>query len=134
MNKIKAAYLSGITSLLDNMPAMSFAKDAETGVYVACNQEFAEYAMKKSPEEIAGLTDRELFEEDVAKHFMEKDRQALAMDRPYIFYEDVPAPDGTLQHLRTTKLKYMDDRTGRLRLMGMYSTTRTGRCTKTKTA
>ena len=33
-----------ITSLLDNMPVMSFYKDVKTGVYKACNQAFADYA------------------------------------------------------------------------------------------
>lgn len=39
-------------SLLTFMPAMVFAKDAGTGVYLACNQSFAEYCHKSSPEEV----------------------------------------------------------------------------------
>lgn len=33
-----------ILSLLNNLPGMTFTKDAKTGVYLACNQAFAEYA------------------------------------------------------------------------------------------
>ena len=56
-----------ITSLLDNMPGMNFTKDAETGVYLACNQAFAEHARKKSPEEVIGRTDAEIFDAETAK-------------------------------------------------------------------
>ncbi|MBR0410470.1 MAG: hypothetical protein IJI25_05645 [Eubacterium sp.] len=40
-----------ISALFNNMPGMSFSKDAETGVYLACNQAFAEYAHKQNPED-----------------------------------------------------------------------------------
>ena len=39
-----AELMGAVSSLLTNMPAMSFSKDAETGKYLACNQSFAEYA------------------------------------------------------------------------------------------
>ena len=56
-----ADLLGSVASLLTNMPAMSFSKDAETGRYLACNQAFAEYAHKPSPAEVVGLTDYEIF-------------------------------------------------------------------------
>jgi PAS domain-containing protein len=46
-----------LSSLLNHMPALSFYKDAETGVYLACNQAFAEYAHKNDPETICGFYD-----------------------------------------------------------------------------
>jgi len=52
-----ADLMGSVASLLSNMPAMSFSKDAETGRYLACNQSFAEYAHKPSPEGVVGLTD-----------------------------------------------------------------------------
>ncbi|MBR2676546.1 MAG: transporter substrate-binding domain-containing protein [Solobacterium sp.] len=95
-----------ITSLLDNMPGMTFTKDAETGVYLACNQAFAEYAHKTSPAAVTGLTDAELFDKKTADHFVEEDKVALSMDEPYIFFEDVPDAAGNQRQLQTTKLKY----------------------------
>ena len=74
-----------ISALLDNMPGLSFSKDARTGVYLACNQAFAEYAHKKSPEGVVGLTDAEIFDPETASHFTEDDRMALSMEEPYIF-------------------------------------------------
>ncbi len=107
-----------VSTLLDNMPALSFYKDAETGVYIACNQSFAEYARKDSPDGVIGLTDADIFDGVTARHFMEDDRKALSMDRPYIFFEDVPDAAGNRRQFQTTKLKFVDP-SGRLCLLGM---------------
>lgn len=109
---------ASITALLNNMPGMSFSKDAKTGVYLACNQAFAAYAHKASPEEVVGLTDAEIFDSATALHFTEDDRMALSMDEPYIFFEDVPDAAGNRRQLQTTKLKYIDD-AGRLCTLGL---------------
>ena len=106
-----------IASLLDNMPGMAFTKDAETGVYLGCNQAFAQYAHKKTPDEVVGLTDADIFDPETAAHFVEDDRTALSMDRPYIFFEDVPDAGGNQRQFQTTKLKYKDA-LGRLCLQG----------------
>ncbi|MBO4913964.1 MAG: diguanylate cyclase [Oscillospiraceae bacterium] len=107
-----------ISSLLDNMPGMSFAKEATTGVYLACNQAFAEYAHKETPEGVAGLTDAQIFDPETAAHFVQDDRMALSMDEPYIFFEDVPDAVGNQRQFQTTKLKYTD-MSGRLCILGM---------------
>ena len=107
-----------ITSLLDNMPTLSFSKDAVTGVYLACNQAFAEYANRKSPEEVVGLTDFEIFEQSVAVHFVEDDQKAMSMEKPYVLYEDVTDAAGKPKQFQTTKLKFYDTN-GRLCLLGM---------------
>lgn len=114
-----AELMASVSSLLTHMPAMSFSKDADTGVYLACNQAFAEYAGKSSPQEVVGLTDHEIFDKQTADHFVEDDRKALAMDDAYIFIEEVPDATGTaIRNLQTTKTKFRDD-TGRLCLLGL---------------
>jgi PAS domain S-box-containing protein len=113
-----ADLMGSVASLMSNMPAMSFSKDARTGRYLACNQSFAEYAHKSSPEGVIGLTDHEIFDRKTADHFVEDDRRALSMDEPYIFFEDVPDAKGKLRNLQTTKLKFTDG-TGRLCTLGM---------------
>ena len=114
-----AELLGSASSLLTNMPAMSFSKDAETGVYMACNQAFAEYAGKTSPEQVLGLTDYDIFDRKTAEHFVEDDRKALSMDKAYVFFEDVPDAGGNIvRNLQTTKLKFRDA-DGRLCLLGM---------------
>ncbi|MBO5573944.1 MAG: response regulator [Clostridium sp.] len=113
-----AELMGSVSSMLSNMPAMSFSKDAETGKYLACNQAFAEYAHKDSPSGVVGLTDYEIFDEETARHFEEDDRKAMEMDEPYIFFEDVPDAAGVMRNLQTTKLKFLDG-DGRLCTLGM---------------
>ena len=91
-----AELMGSASSLLTNMPAMSFSKEIETGKYLACNQAFAEYAGKTKPEEVVGLTDHEIFDSATADHFVEDDRKAVAMDKAYVFFEDVPDATGTI--------------------------------------
>ena len=114
-----ADLMGSAASLLSNMPAMSFTKDAETGVYLACNQPFAEYAGKRLPEEVVGLTDHQIFDKETADHFVEDDAIALSMDKPHVFFEDVPDAEGsTIRNLQTTKLKFVDN-SGRLCTLGL---------------
>ena len=105
-------------ALLDNMPGMTFTKDAETGKYLACNQAFARYAHKETPDEVIGLTDAQIFDSNTAAHFVEKDRIALSLTKPFIFYEDVTDASGQPRQLQTTKLKYTDTK-GRACVLGM---------------
>ncbi|SDB58739.1 Signal transduction histidine kinase [Ruminococcaceae bacterium FB2012] len=105
-------------SLLDNMPGMAFTKDAETGKYLACNQAFAEYAHKDAPDGVIGLTDAQIFDNETAMHFVEKDKIALSLTKPYIYYDDVTDAMGRPRQLQTTKLKYTDTK-GRPCVLGM---------------
>ena len=107
-----------VSSLLDNMPGLTFTKDAKTGLYLACNQAFAEYAHKPDPAGVVGLRDEDIFDAETAAHFVEDDKIALSMNKPYIFFEDVPDAAGNRRQLQTTKTKYTDA-AGRLCILGM---------------
>ncbi|MBO4375572.1 MAG: amino acid permease [Lachnospiraceae bacterium] len=107
-----------ISTLLDNMPAMTYSKDAGTGIYLACNQAFAEYSRKEKPEEVIGLSAFDLFDEKTAKLFNDEDRIALSMDEPYVVFEDVPDAGGNPKQLQTTKLRFIDA-SGRMCVLGM---------------
>ena len=113
-----ASFNETIISLLNNMPGMTFTKDAKTGVYLACNQAFADYAHKKTPEGVVGLTDARIFDPETARHFVEDDKIALSLTTPYVFFEDVPDAAGNPRQFQTTKLKYTDT-AGRLCVLGM---------------
>ena len=107
-----------VTALMDNLPGISFSKDAETGVYLACNQAFADQAHRDSPDEVIGLTDHDLYDPDVAARFIEADKRALSMDEPYIFVEDMTGENGETVKLQTTKLRFVDAH-GRTCVLGM---------------
>ncbi len=105
-----SSLVNSMTSVLSNIPAMTFTKDGASGKYLACNQAFAEYAHKPSPEDVVGLTDYDLFDQKTARHFTEDDKKALSMDEPYVFFEDVPNGNGTeIRNLQTTKVKFFDN-------------------------
>ena len=107
-----------ISSLLENMPGLAFTKDAATGKYLVCNQAFAEYAHKKNPEGVVGLTDAEIFDPETAEHFVKDDQMALSMEKPFIFIEDVPDAAGNPRRFQTTKLRFTDDE-GRVCILGI---------------
>ena len=113
-----AELMGSVGALLTNMPAMTFSKDVSTGLYLACNQSFAEYAHRENPEAVVGLTDHDIFDPVTADHFVEDDKKATAMKEPYVFFEDVPDAAGVMRNLQTTKLTFHDS-TGRLCLLGM---------------
>ena len=114
-----ADLMGSVSSLLTNMPAMSFSKEVATGRYLACNQAFAEYAGKSKPEDVIGLTDHEIFDPVTADHFVEDDRKAVAMDKAYVFFEDVLDATGkNVRNLQTTKITFREP-SGRLCLLGM---------------
>ena len=114
-----ADLMASVSSLLTNMPAMSFSKDVETRRYLACNQAFAEYAGKSSPDEVVGLADHEIFDKETADHFVADDTKAIEMDEAYVFFEDVPDATGKIfRNLQTTKSTFRDA-SGRMCLLGM---------------
>ena len=112
------ALKSSLTSLFNNMPVMTYSKDVESEVYLACNQAFVEYAGKVKSEEVVGKTDAELFDAQTAARFVEDDKKALAWSKPYILYEDVADAAGTPHRLETTKLRFTDE-AGRECLLSM---------------
>lgn len=109
---------TSMETLLNNMPAITFSKDVKNGKYIACNQKFAEYAHKKTPEGVIGHTDFEIFDKDTAEHFVKDDMKAMSMNEPYVFVETVPDAAGNIRRFQTTKLKFTDT-LGRLCILGM---------------
>lgn len=108
-----------ITSLLNNMPGIYLTKDAQTGEYLACNQLFADYVHKKDPAAVIGLTAKDVFDEEKAKHFAEDDEMVLSMDEPLIYYDTMEDLDGTPKQIKATKQKYTDAN-GRLCVLAIF--------------
>lgn len=102
-----------MASIMESISVMTFSKKALTGVYLACNQAFAEYAHKASPADVLGLTAADLFDAESVIHFDEYDRRALSMNRPFVCYEYARDADGIMHQFQTTRVKYVDG-TGQL--------------------
>lgn len=111
--------MGSLSALITNIPAMTFSKDAETGVYLACNQAFADYTGKRHPEDIIGRTDFDLYDRPTAEHFVYKDKRTLEKDKAYVYFEDVADNGGKIiRNLQTTKMKYRDS-SGRMCIIGI---------------
>ena len=106
-----------LANYMTNMPAMIFSKDVKTGKYLSCNKAFEDFIHKDGPDKIIGLTDFDLFDHETAENYIMHDKKALAMEDPYILYEDAVDSEGNNRRFQTTKLKYTDD-LGRECLLG----------------
>ena len=93
-----------ILSLLDNIPDIIFFKTV-TGVYLGCNQQFANL-VGLSTEEIVGMTDYDLFKKEVADSFREYDRQMLTSCQSQCNEEWILYPDGRKVLVDTLKTPY----------------------------
>ena len=94
-----------ITSLLDSIPDMIFFKDKE-GVYMGGNPAFAEFA-NRSRDEIAGITDYELFPKEIADSFREHDKHMMATRQPSHNDIWITYPDGRKALVDTLKTPYL---------------------------
>lgn len=93
-----------LESLIDSIPDLIFYKD-KGSVYLGCNTAFSRFTDKKE-EEIIGKTDFELFPEELAIFFREKDQQMFASGGPRHNKEWVTYPDGRKVLLDTLKTPY----------------------------
>ncbi len=94
-------HLALVTSLLDSIPDLIFFKTKE-GVYLGCNREFARH-VGRTPEEIVGKTDRDLYDEASASAFSTNDRLMLDQESPRRNEEWVDYHDGRRILLDTLK-------------------------------
>ncbi len=93
-----------IFSLLDNIPDIIFFKTVD-GVYLGCNQQFAN-VVGKSTSEVVGTTDYDLFEKQAADVFREFDKQMLTSLTPQRNEEWILYPDGRKILIDTLKTPY----------------------------
>lgn len=93
-----------LNSILDNVPAMVFVKDAEELRYVRLNRA-AEEITGRTAEDFIGKNDFDCFTEEEARAFTEADRQVLAIDQPVDVGEKVIThKDGSQRWVRATKV------------------------------
>ncbi|WHZ14505.1 MAG: hypothetical protein OJF52_001344 [Nitrospira sp.] len=91
---------------MDHSPAIAWMKD-DAGRHVYVNRVFA-HRFGITPEQWLGLTDFEVFPEEVARKFREHDQLVLAQDLPQEFFETAPDPDGTVRDWWSFKFPFQD--------------------------
>lgn len=99
-----------ISSILNSVPLSIFWKD-RSGVYLGCNQVFAQAVGLQSPDEIVGRTDYELpWSTERADGYLAEDREVLTYNKPRRhIIEPVQAADGTRQWIDTTKVPLTEE-------------------------
>jgi PAS domain S-box-containing protein len=106
-----------LRAVIEATPDAIFVKDLE-GRYVLVNAAAARF-LGKSPEEIVGKRDLELYPEATARRFIEDDRKVLATGRPQHFEGVATDEDGAPQAYLVTKGVYRDKDGAILGLFGI---------------
>ena len=119
-----------MTSVINSTPDLIFYKDLD-GVYLGCNQAFSKL-IGRPAEEIVCKNDLELFPEDLAKLFREKDQEMLAGRDTRRNDESVDYPDGRRVLLDTLKTPLFDEHGELCGILGI-SRDITGRGAQNKT-
>ncbi len=90
-----------LQSLINSIPELIFYKSKES-IYLGCNRAFEEYTGKKE-EELLGKSDHDLFPEETAHFYREKDQQMLTSGEARVNEEWLDYPDG--RHILVETLK-----------------------------
>lgn len=96
-----------LDTVLEQLPAMLFVKDASTREYLFWNKA-AEAATGLSREQVLGHTDVELFGE-IGEQFMKRDEVTLRTSLPRSFESRFLRPDGEHRVLRTRRIAVADE-------------------------
>ena len=103
-----------LLAVIDATPDAIFVKDLE-GKYVLVNQAAARF-VGRTPEQVVGRRDFELYPEETAKRFVEDDKAVLAAGQPMSFEGVATSHAGTQAYL-VTKGVYRDKHG---RILGIY--------------
>ncbi|MFC4255702.1 EAL domain-containing protein [Altererythrobacter xixiisoli] len=90
-----------LDTVVRNLPAMLFVKDAETREYIWINRA-GEQVIGLPADKIIGRTDRELFR-DYGAAYEQRDTDAIASPDDVRFESEFVRDDGEVMHLRTTR-------------------------------
>ena len=96
-------------SLMDTIPDLVFYKDRE-GIYLGCNEAFAQGFLGRGKSEIIGKDDSTLFNKsELAPWFRKKDLEVLSANQPRVNEEWVTLSDGREILLETIKAPFHDE-------------------------
>jgi PAS domain S-box-containing protein len=94
-------------SLLNAIPIPVFYKDRE-GRYLGCNNQFTEF-FGKSSDDIVGKTVEEVWPQNEATIYHQKDMEELQTEGPQIYEHTVKDKNGTTHHVMFIKNVYRDE-------------------------
>ena len=98
-----------LRTLIDAMPDYIYIKDKESR-FILANKKTAQMCGFKSPEDLIGKTDKDIYASDMANSFYSDEQEIIKTGKPLINHEE-PVKDihGNDIWLSTTKVPMMDD-------------------------
>ncbi|XLZ71740.1 PAS domain-containing protein [Massilia sp. SR12] len=106
-------------SVLENMPAMVFVKDAQQLRFELLNRQ-GELLLGRPREDLLGKSDRDLFPPEQANAFQEADRQVLASGQVLeVGEETLRSAGGEVHYLMTRKVALRDEQGVATHLLGI---------------
>jgi len=100
-----------LKSLIDAIPDLIFYKDINN-IYLGCNHAFAHRFIGLAEEEIVGRTDLDFVKDkELARFFMQKDREMLLSGETRMNEETITLVDGSIMELETLKTPFYKDGT-----------------------
>jgi len=105
-----------LVSLINSIPDLIFYKD-KNSVYLGCNHAFEGFAGLKA-EKLIGLTDLDMFDQEMAKSFRMIDREVMQQGQVRINEQLVHYPDGRQVLFETLKTPYYDPQGNVLGIIG----------------
>src|SRR5207247_4233239 len=101
---------SFLDTVVENIPAMLFVKDARDHRFVLLNRA-GEELLGVSRETVIGKNDYDFFPKEEADYFVSRDREILASGRLQVIeQEPIHTPHNGLRMLRTKKIAIADDK------------------------
>ncbi|NTV48955.1 MAG: PAS domain S-box protein [Geobacteraceae bacterium] len=95
-----------LKGVINSIPDLIFFKNKE-GVYLGCNRSFGEFVGHEE-QYVAGKTDFDLFDKDIAEFFVQRDALVYTSEKPGSNEEWVDYPDGKKVLLDTIKTPLND--------------------------
>lgn len=117
--ELKESY-NFVQSVLDTIPVRVFWKDNNLK-YLGCNKIFANDAGFKNPQDVVGLTDKDMPWKDEADQYRSDDLAIMKSKFPKLnFEESQTAPNGEKLWLRTSKIPLRDSNGKVIGILGTY--------------
>lgn len=109
-----------LSNVLNTIPVRVFWKDLN-GVFLGCNQLFAQDVGKNSPEEVIGTDDYDLGNVEQAEMYRKDDKYVIESGQPKINYEEPQInADGNFAWLNTSKIPLRDSNGEVYGILGTY--------------
>jgi len=108
-----------LRQLIDNLPDNIFVKDAQSR-FLMSNQAHARLLRAKSPKEIVGKTDFDIFPRELAASYYDDEQAVMQSGQPLVNREERTIdPEGKTRWLLTTKVPLRDDHGNIIGLAGI---------------